>query len=247
MLPSFTDILNISRTGMQARTKDMDIISNNIANVNTTAYKQVRGNFQELLEDKTQHVKGTILSNTQRDMTQGIVEESYSPYHLAIKGEGFFTLTLPDNSKAYTRDGLFQLDAQRKIVNANGYYLAWNGTIPDKAEAVQINEQGKVSVMVNNIWQDLGHIQLTRFTNPLGLISIGDNAFTESEASGAPQTNNAGTNELGNILSKMKESSNVSWGEQATQMMITQRGFQLSSRSFQQADAMQALAISLRR
>ena len=247
MLPSFTDILNISRTGMLSRTQNMDIISNNLANVNTPAFKQTRGNFQELLENTSKKVKGTLLSNTQRDLKQGDLEASDSPYHLAIYGEGYFSVTLPDNTKAYTRDGLFQLDAQRNIVNADGYRLVWNGSIPENTQAVQINEQGVVSVMVNNQWRDVGRIQLTNFTNPLGLIAIGDNLFIESEASGTPQTNNADSNGLGKIISHSREASNVNWAEQVTQMMITQRGFQLSLRTFQQTDTMLGLALALRR
>jgi len=247
MLPSFTDILNISRTGMQSRLQDLDIISNNLANVNTTAYKSNRGNFQELFDNVVSKEKGVLLQSTQRDFSEGTYEESDNSLHLAIKGAGFFAVTLPNNTKAYTRDGLFQLDANRRIVNADGFPLVWSGTIPEGTEKIEIDELGKVTVLQNGKWTNVGTIQLNRFPNPNGLTAEGNNLFLQSDTSGAVQPADAGSNSLGTILARMRETSNVSLSDEMTDAMITQRGFQLSLRTFQQTDTMLGLALGLRR
>jgi flagellar basal-body rod protein FlgG len=247
LLPSFTDIMNISATGMQSRLNNLDIISNNIANINTTAFKSGRGNFQEILDATTKLEKGTLLQSTQRNMTEGTFVESDSPLHLAIQGKGFFAVTMPDKTKAYTRDGTFKLDANRQIVTAKGYPLLWSGQIPATAEKINIDEAGQVTVLQNGTWTNVGQIQLNKFANPVGLLAVGDNLFAASNASGAAQAANPGVNGLGRILPYMKEASNVNLSQEMTEAIITQRNFQLQIRTFQTTDTMLSQAIALRR
>lgn len=246
MLPAFNDMLNISKTGMQTRLLNMDIISDNLANINTNGFKSNRGNFQETLDELLRE-QGVTLASTQRNMAPGTYKESYSPLHLAIKGDGFFAVTLPDNTTAYTRDGQFQLDGNRRIVTENGYPVVWSGTIPEKTEKITVSETGQVNVLQSGTWTNVGTIQLNRFTNPQGMTREGQNLYLKTDASGAAQTHNAGTNGTGYILSNMLESSNVSMSEEMTNTIITQRGFQLNTRAFQQTDSMLGQALAMRR
>ena len=246
MYPTFTNILHISRSNLQARLYNLDIISNDLANVNTTGYKSARGNFQELLNDSLQN-SGVKLDSTQRIMTQGSMQDSDSPYHIAIQGDGFFAVTLPDGRTAYTRDGTFGLDANRKIVNANGYLLLWSGQIPANTDEVQVTPAGHVMVHQNGTWTDAGTIKLYRFANPSGFSAYGKNQFLATDSSGAAQAGNPGAGGYGEVISYMKENSNVNLGEEMTDMIITQRGFQVSMRAFQQTDQMLSLALALRR
>jgi flagellar basal-body rod protein FlgG len=246
MLPAFSDMLNISKTGMQTRLYNLDIISDNLANINTTAFKSSRGNFQEAL-DEAKREQGVTMDSTQRNMTPGTYKESYSSLHLAIKGAGFFAVTKPDNTTAYTRDGQFQLDGNRRIINEDGYSLVWTGTIPEKTEKIEITEAGQVNVLRAGTWTNVGTIQLNLFPNPQGMIREGQNLYIKSDASGAVATYNAGTNGTGTVLSNMLETSNVSLSEEMTNAIITQRGFQLNTRAFQQTDSMLGQAIALRR
>jgi flagellar basal-body rod protein FlgG len=247
LLPSFTDIMNTSITGMQTRFAGLDVVSNNLANINTTAYKSSRSNFQEILDATTKLEKGTILQSTQHNMKEGTFVESDSPLHLAIQGTGFFAVTMPDKTKAYTRDGTFSLDANRQIVTDKGYPLVWSGQIPNTAEKIEIDENGLVTVLQNGTWTNVGQIQLNKFPNPGGLIATGNNLFTASAASGVVQTANPGANNLGWILPRMKEVSNVNLGLEMTNAIITQRNFQLQLRTFQTTDTMLSQAIALRR
>jgi flagellar basal-body rod protein FlgG len=180
-------------------------------------------------------------------MKEGTFIESDSSLHLAIKGKGFFAVTLPDSTTAYTRNGTFSLDANGKIVNDKGYPLVWSGQIPANAEKIEIDENGQVTVLRNRVWTNVGQIQLNTFPNPVGLIAIGNNLYTASKASGAVQTANPGVNGLGRILPHMLETSNVNLGAEMTNAIITQRDFQLQLRTYQTSDQMLSQAISLRR
>jgi flagellar basal-body rod protein FlgG len=246
MLPAFHDMLNISKTGMQSRIYNLDIISDNLANLSTTAFKSSRGNFQELFNE-IQREQGTYINSTQRNMDLGTFKESYSPLHLAIKGAGFFAITMPDDTTLYTRDGQFQLDKDRNIVTEDGYYLNWSGTIPENTEDIEITEDGKVNVLRSGVWTNVGTIQVNLFTNPQGMTREGQNLYKETDASGEPTAYTPGTNGTGVLLSNMLETSNVSLSEEMTNMLITQRGFQLNTRAFQQTDSMLSQAIGLRR
>src|SRR5512145_3384121 len=131
MPSSLFNTLNISRTDILSRLRDLDVVSNNVANVNTSGFKANRSNFQEMLNDQLK--EGTRIPNTQVMQNQGSLRDSDSPLDWAIQGEGFFSVTLPNGDTGYTRDGEFKLDADRNIVNANGYPLVWDGEVPEDA------------------------------------------------------------------------------------------------------------------
>lgn len=245
MTTSLTQILHITRSGMLARLLDLDVVSHNLANINTTAFKSGRSNFQELLNQRG--LGGVQLRVTQRLLDQGSLRLTEKPLDLAIEGEGYFMLILPDGRTAYTRDGEFTLDANRQIVNANGMRLAWNGQIPQDASQINVFPDGTVMVWQGTQWVRAGQIQLARFANPNGLLSYGSNLWLENDVSGAAQVGTATTQGYGVIRSGALEQSNVNIANEVTQMVTLQRSFEMSLRAFQQTDQMLSQAIHLRR
>src|SRR5512132_1700841 len=205
---SLLSTLHISRHDMLSRMNDLDVTSNNLANVNTAGYKTNRSNFQELLNKKLE--EGTRLVSTQSLQTQGSLRGSDNALDWAIQGEGFFSVTLPNGDTGYTRDGQFTLDAERKLVNANGYPLVWEGEIPEGVTDINIQSDGKVTGLdADGQSVDLGTVQLTRFPNSTGLTGYGDNVWLESDASGAAQTGAPGEENFGIVTSHKVEQSNV--------------------------------------
>jgi flagellar basal-body rod protein FlgG len=254
MPASITQILHMSRSGMLARLLDLDVVSHNLANVNTIGYKATRSNFQELLNQAQSgpyahgsHLGGTGLAATQRFLQQGSLRLTGGPLDLAVSGEGLFAVTLPDGRRAYTRDGQFTLDANRRIVNANGYPLVWQGTIPADALQVQVTPEGQVFALQGQNWNQVGTIQLTRFPNPQALESFGENLWIETPVSGAPISGAPAAAGNGKIVPGALEQSNVNLGNEMAQMVTLQRSFQMSLRSFQQTDQMLAQALQMRR
>jgi flagellar basal-body rod protein FlgG len=238
--------LNISRADMLSRLRDLDVTSNNLANVNTAGYKTNRSNFQEMLTEELK--EGVRIPATQLMPAQGSLRDSTNPLDWAIQGEGFFSVTLPDGETGYTRDGQFGLDADRNLVTASGYLLVWDGEIPEDATDVSIEPDGTVLAMTaDGQSQDIGNIELTRFANPTGLTSYGDNVWLESDSSGAAQTGAPGEENLGTIVSRKVEQSNVDLSRELTHLMTLQRSFSMSLAAFQQTDTMISLAINLRK
>ena len=243
---SLLGALHISRHDMLSRLNDLDVTSNNLANVNTAGYKANRSNFQEMLNKKLE--QGTRLVNTQSLQTQGSLKNSDNPLDWAIEGEGFFSVTLPNGDIGYTRDGEFALDAERKLVNANGYPLVLDGTIPEGATDIQIQPNGTVTALdADGQSVDVGTIQLTRFPNPTGLTGYGDNIWLESDASGAAQTGAPGDENFGTVTSHKVEQANVDLAREMSHLMTLQRSFSMSLTAFQQTDSMISLAINLRK
>ncbi len=242
---NINQILNISRCGMMARMNDLDLVSHNLANINTTGFKTSRSNFQEMLNQRLYN--GVQLRTTQHFMDQGAFKQTAHPLDLSINGEGFFSITLPDGRVAYTRDGEFNLDASRRLVNTNGYPLIWDGTIPDDAEEINIEADGTVMVMQNGTWNQAGTIQLARFPNANGLQGYGDNLWVETESSGAAILGAPKSEGYGEILNHTLEQSNVNIANEMTQMILLQRSFDLSLRTFQTTDRMLEQAIQMRR
>ncbi len=245
MSVSFTKILHMARSGMLSRLLNLDICSNNLANINTTGFKRTRANFQELLQAKL--VNGTELKNTQRLMDQGALRQTGNPLDLAIMGEGFFQIKLPNGETAYTRDGEFLLDSNRQIVNASGYLLDWEGEIPEDATDINITEDGTVWVLVGEEWEEAGNIELATFPNPSGLLNYGQNLLLETDISGEPQRSTPNSEGTGKIVSKSLEQSNVNLAEEMTQMVVLQRSFEICLRTFQNTDQMLYQAIHMRR
>src|ERR1700750_3156787 len=199
--------LHTAATGMAAQELSVQVISNNIANLRTTGYKKQSTSFQDLLYDHVQRVgaqastQGTVLPvgidlgggvktvGTPRLMTQGTISPTGADLNVAIRGEGFFKVLMPDGTFAYTRDGSFQMDAQGRIVTVQGNVVQPGITIPQNSTSLTINSEGPVSVIVagSSTPTVLGQLNMTRFINKAGLLPIGDNMFTETPASGPPQ------------------------------------------------------------
>ncbi|PKO15761.1 MAG: hypothetical protein CVU39_09565 [Chloroflexi bacterium HGW-Chloroflexi-10] len=245
-MTSLFHTLNVSKQDMLSRLLDLDVVSNNLANVNTIGYKATRGNFQELLAAASQK-NGAILSSTQALMQQGSLSTTGNFMDWAIQGEGFFAVRLEDGTTAYTRDGHFMLDANNTLVNGSGQPLVWNGTLPTGTTAVSVDSGGGVVALVNDEWQNVGTMQLTRFANPTGLSAFGQNLWLPNESSGAAQAGTPGQNGYGIVRSQTLEQSNVDLSQEMTRLMTLQRAFQMSTKVFQQTDTMINQAINLRK
>jgi len=246
MSSSLFHTLNISRQDIISRMMDLDVTSNNLANVNSAGYKSSRSNFQEMLNQ--QLTEGTQLKNTQLLTAQGNLRDSTNPLDWAIQGEGFFSITLPDGKIGYTRDGQFVLDAGNKLVTASGYPLKWDGTITEGMTDISISPEGKVTATdAKGASVAVGAVQLTRFPNPSGVTSHGDNVWLESDASGAALAGAAGAENYGTIGGYRVEQSNVDLAREMTHIMVMQRSFSMSIKAFQQTDTMISEAINLRK
>ena len=245
MSSSFTQILHITRGGMLSRLLNLDVVSHNISNINTTGYKRNRANFQEMLE--MAQLSGTQIRSTQHIMAQGSLVQTTNPLDLAVNGEGFFAVILPDERTSYTRDGEFYVDKEYQLVNANGFRLVWDGEIPADVQEIHVNPDGSVMVKQEDEWSEVGKIQLYRFPNPSGLMGYGENQWLESEVAGEVQSGTPGTGNFGIIVGNAKEQSNVSLAEEMVLMASLQRSFEMSLRAFQQTDQMLSQAIQMRR
>ncbi len=247
----------IARTGLDAQQTQLDVISNNLANVSTNGFKRGRAVFEDLLyqnlrqpgaqsSQQTQVPSGLQLGtgakpvSTARIFTQGNLQKTDNPLDVAIQGNGFFQILLPDGTTAYTRDGSFQKDNQGQIVTADGFPLQPNITIPTNALSLTIGQDGTVSVTQpgSSATTQIGTIQLATFINPGGLQSIGQNMFLETAASGTPTPNTPGTNGAGNVAQLYVETSNVNVAEELVTMIQTQRAYELNSKVVSTSDQM---------
>ena len=188
-------------------------------------------------------------SATQKLFMQGNIYQTENPLDIAIEGDGFFQVTLPDGTIAYTRDGSFKLDANGNVVTSDGYFIEPPITIPQNATSISISPEGVVSVKVPGqvAAQNVGQIQLARFVNPAGLKAVGDNLFKETDASGAPIVANPGTNGMGNLRQGFLEASNVQVVEEMVKLITAQRAYESNSKSIQTADDMLRIANGLKR
>jgi flagellar basal-body rod protein FlgG len=242
-------------SGMAAQQVSVDVISNNIANVNTTGFKKQRASFQDLFY-ATPHLPGTAtgsqgaspsgiqighgvkLTATPRTFTEGNIEVTDGEYDMAIEGAGFFEIQLPDGTSGYTRAGDFRPDGDGNMVNPDGYYLIPNITIPQDADTLSISPNGIVTVVQGNTQTDIGQISLVRFANPSGLVSSGRNLFFESPASGSPQSGNPGDTSFGTIRQGALERSNVEVVSELVNLIVAQRAYELNSKSITTSDQM---------
>ena len=247
----------VAKTGLEAQQTNVDVISNNLANVSTNGFKRQRPVFEDLLyqtlrqpgaqsTQQTQVPSGLQLGTgvrpvaTPRILTTGNLQNTGNPLDLAVNGNGFFQVTLPDGSVSYTRDGAFQLDSQGQVVTSNGYPLQPTITIPPNALSITIGSDGTVSVLAAGATAptQVGQIQLANFINPAGLQARGENLFLETAASGTAQTNVPGTNGLGALNQGFVETSNVNVTEELVNLITAQRAFEINSRSIQSSDQM---------
>jgi len=247
----------IARTGLDAQQTQLDVIANNLANVSTNGFKRSRAVFEDLLyqtlrqpgaqsSQQTQIPTGLQIGtgarpiSTARIFTQGNIQKTDSPLDIAVQGNGFFQILLPDGTTGYTRDGSFQKDNQGQIVTSDGYPLSPNITIPANALTVTVGTDGTVSVTQAGTTgtTQIGSIQLATFINPACLQSMGQNLFLETAASGTPTPNTPGTNGAGIVNQGYVETSNVNVAEELVTMIQTQRAYELNSKVVSTSDAM---------
>lgn len=249
-------------TGMNAQQVNMDVISNNLANVDTNGFKKSRADFQDLMY-KTEKAPGrgegsgnpTGLQigtgvravGTKKLFTTGNFKETGNPFDVAIEGKGFFQVRMPDGSVAYTRNGSFNADAEGNLVNSDGYYLEPNINIPQGSSNIDISKTGIVSVDVNGQAQNVGVIQLANFINPTGLMNIGKNLYRESNASGNAQVANPGDGVFGTLLQNTLETSNVKIVNEMVDMIAAQRAYEVNTKTINTADQMLQAANNLKR
>jgi flagellar basal-body rod protein FlgG len=259
--------LYTAATGMMAQETNVEVISNNIANMRTTGFKKQRVEFQDLMYQNLRRVgtntsdQGTRLPagldigggvkvvSTPRVMNQGNIALTEKDLDVAIRGEGFFRVTLPDGRIAFTRAGSFERDDQGRVVTPEGYLLEPQMTIPPTATGVTINQAGQVSVSLPNQTnpQEVGQIQLARFVNKNGLQPIGDNLFLETASSGTPQLSNPGIDGAGNLLQRNLETANVNAVTEISDLIAAQRAYSMNAKVVSAADEMlQATAQMLR-
>jgi flagellar basal-body rod protein FlgG len=255
-----------SATGMQAQALNLDIISNNLANVNTSGFKKSRAEFQDLLYETIQPAgtltsqdtevpagiqlgHGTRPSTVLKIFSQGNMENTQNELDLAIEGDGFFQITLPSGDTGFTRDGSFKLDSDGRIVNSDGFILEPEIAIPSDSLSISVGMDGTVSVLQagENTPSEIGTIELARFVNPAGLISMGRNLFMTSEASGDEMTGTAGQDGLGTLAQGFLEMSNVSVVDEMVNMITAQRAYESNSKAIQAADDMLQLANNVKR
>lgn len=259
--------LSTAATGMMAMDLNVQVIANNLANMTTTGYKRQRATFQDLLYDHVSRIgtqtstQGNILPvgidigsgvktvGTARLMTQGTLASTGNALDVAIRGDGFFKIQMPDGTYAYSRDGSFQMDAQGRIVTAKGNVVMPTITIPQNSGGLSINAQGQVSVVQQGTTTPtiLGQLTLTRFINQAGLLPIGDNLYTETPASGTPQDGVPGTDGAGDLLQGNLEQSNVDSVSEITNLIAAQRAYEMNGKVITAADQMLSTTSNLMR
>ncbi|WP_404403226.1 flagellar basal-body rod protein FlgG [Pelagibacterium halotolerans] len=258
--------LYIASTGMAAQERNVEVLSNNIANMRTTGFKRQRAEFQDLLYQSYRRAgaatsdtgtqvpvgievgSGVKVAATARIMSQGNVAPTEKSLDLAISGEGFFMIEMPDGSTAYTRDGTFERDANGQLVTVDGYAVQPGIVIPQDATSVSISRDGLVEAYINDGTApvQLGQIQLARFANKAGLESLGDNLFRETPASGEAQIGVADTEGMGHLLQGYLESANVNAVTEMADLIAAQRAYEMNARVISGADQMLQATAQLR-
>ncbi|NKN33174.1 flagellar basal-body rod protein FlgG [Marichromatium bheemlicum] len=247
----------VAKTGLDAQQTRMSVVSNNLANVNTTGFKKGRAVFEDLLyqtvrqpgaqaTQEAQLPSGLTLGTgvrtvaTEKLFNQGNLIQTENALDMAIEGRGFFQILLPNGEIGYTRDGSFQLNADGEVVMSNGYPLQPGLVVPEDTQSLTIGKDGTVTAQLPNQPEgvELGIIQLADFINPAGLQPMGENLFLETGASGAAQQSNPGLNGIGTVIQGTLESSNVNIAEELVNMIETQRAYEVNSKAVSAADQM---------
>jgi flagellar basal-body rod protein FlgG len=256
--------MSIASTGMEAQETQIQVISNNLANASTPGFKVSRARFQDLLyvnerQAGTQSSQGsqvptgesiglgTHTAAIDKVFTEGELQSTGNPLDVAIQGDGFFQVTMPDGSIAYTRDGSFRLDQNGRLVTLDGYTLLPGINVPQGARNLTIGPDGTVSVLVGNQTAptQVGQLQVIKFLNPGGLEPIGQNLYSQSQAAGPPQVGIAGQNGFGSISQGFLEMPNASTVQELVGLIEAQRAYEASSKAVQVADQMQGMANAL--
>jgi len=258
--------LDIAATGMLAQQRNVEVVSNNLANMNTTAYQRRRTEFHDLVYQDLRRVgttssdAGTVvptgvqiglgvkLAAVYRIHEQGNLEATDNTLDLAIQGKGFFQITLPDGTTSFTRDGTFQLNGTGQIVTHDGYTVQPGITVPSNAIDVTVNNSGQVQVKIEGqtALSTVGQLQIATFLNDAGLEAIGDNLYKETPASGAATTGNPAATGFGTILQGFLETSNVNAVEEISNLISAQRAYEMNSKVIQTSDEMLGTLTALR-
>jgi flagellar basal-body rod protein FlgG len=256
--------LYTAAAGMDAQQFNIDTISNNIANVNTAGFRGNMARFQDLIYQQlraagtpvgasvvpvAQEVGlGVKIGSSAKIFTQGTIQQTNNPLDVAIEGDGFFQVIKPDGTLAYTRDGSFNRDANGAVVTSDGYFISPQITIPQTALEVSVGPDGTVTAMLPGQTQpqQLGTIQLARFTNPAGLAPQGQNLFTQTGASGTPVISQPGLNGAGTLQGGYIENSNVSVVDQMVGLITAQRAFEANSKAVTTANEMLQTAVAIK-
>ena len=247
----------IAKTGMEGQQTKLDAISNNLANVGTNGFKRAGVVFEDLMYQNLRAAGSATSEQSQlptglqvglgvraaastRNFSQGSLNNTSNGFDMAINGQGFFQVQLPDGTSGYTRDGSFQVDANGALVTNAGYAVLPGITVPANAQAFAVNAEGQISVTVpgQSTPQVLGQLQLASFINPAGLESRGGNLYAETAASGAPNAGAPNSAGLGRLMGGFLEGSNVNVVEELVSMIATQRAYELNSKAIQTSDQM---------
>jgi flagellar basal-body rod protein FlgG len=247
----------VAKKGLDAQQTRMSVIANNMANVNTTGYKQSRAVFEDLLYQNVRQAGGqssqdTVLPSglmlgtgvrtvaTEKLFTQGNLQQTDNALDVAIQGRGFFQVLRPDGTLGYSRDGSFQVDSQGQLVTSSGYIVQPAITLPSDAQSITIGNDGVISAVQAGqaAPTQVGNLQLADFINPSGLQPVGENLFLETAASGAPQVGNPGLNGIGSVAQGALESSNVNVVEEMVGMIEAQRAYEMNSKAISTVDQM---------
>lgn len=250
---------------MSAQQTNIDVIANNLANVNTTGYKRSTAEFEDLMYQTDQAPGGKLSDGstiptgiqigfgsrtvaTAKSFDQGDLQQTSGTLDVGIQGRGFFQVTLPDGTLAYTRDGSFKMNQSGQIVTNRGYLVTGTSTIDSQATDITIGQDGTMTATVGGATQTLSPVTLTDFPNPAGLRSVGDNLYLESDASGTPQTGlTPGVNGEGTLAQGYLESSNVQIVNEMVRMIQAQRAYEINSKSIQASDEMLSITNGLKR
>jgi len=247
----------VAKTGLDAQQTRMSVVSNNLANTNTTGFKRDRASFEDLLYQQVRQPGGSTSAQTQlpsglqlgtgvrvvstsKDFEQGNPQQTGRALDVMVNGRGFFEVLMPDGSSAYTRDGSFQIDSQGELVTNSGYPVQPGIQIPEGAQSLTIGTDGTISVQMADTAASLeiGSLTLTDFINPAGLQSKGENLYAETTASGPAQSGGPGLNGLGTTVQAALEGSNVNVVEELVSMIETQRAYEMNAKAISTTDSM---------
>lgn len=251
-------------TGMNAQQQNMDVISNNLANVDTNGFKKSRADFQDLMYQTKvapgattgqgtnnptglQIGTGVKTVGTKKLFTQGNFKDTGNPLDIAIEGNGFFQITKPDGNIAYSRNGSFNLDNDGRLVTSDGYYIEPAISVPANAMNLSISKDGRVTGDIDNATQEFGRITLANFVNPNGLENVGNNLYLTSQASGEAVVQNPGEGATGTLLQSYLETSNVKIVNEMVDMIAAQRAYEINTKTINTADNMLQAANNLKR
>ena len=258
--------MRTAASGMVAQQMNVDNIANNLANVNTTGFKRSKIEFQDVLYQNFRRAGtataigsevptglsigyGTRASATVRHFSEGQLTPTGNPLDLAISGDGFFQVQMPDGSTAYTRDGAFKLSGDGQIVTSDGYFLLPQVSVPEDATALSVGTDGTIEALISGQTDpvQIGQIELARFVNPAGMEALGRNLMVPTRASGDPLTDIPTQSGLGQIDQGYLESSNVKVVDEMVNMIVAQRSYEMNSKAIQTADDMAGIANNLKR